>query len=251
MIPKIIHYCWFGGNSLPESAIKCIESWRKFMPDYQIKEWNEQNFDVNIIPYTRQAYEAGKYAFVTDFVRLYALYTEGGIYMDTDVEALRAYDGFLHHDAFSGFESDGNVPTGMMAASKGSQWALDLLKDYDNRRFLKDDGSFDMTTNTSVITDYMISKGLILNNKYQDFPGLVTMYPSEYFCPKDHRTGQIEITENSYCIHHFTGSWLSHKSIWYRFYKIKVRLMTVFGVESINAIIKFLHLKEIKTRLGK
>lgn len=248
MIPKVIHYCWFGGNPLPEDAKRCIESWKKYLPDYQIKEWNERNFDVSILKYTQQAYASRKFAFVTDYVRLYVLYTEGGIYMDTDVEVLKSFDTFLHHKAFSGFESDGNVPTGMMAAEKGSIWAKELLDDYTFREFIKDDGSLDMTTNTTVITNYMVEKGLILNNTFQDFPDLATMYPSEYFCPKDHGTGQIHLTKNSFCIHHFAGSWLPHKSFSYKLYKIKTYLMSLFGVDFINKLIKVFHLKEFKDK---
>ena len=200
MIPKTIHYCWFGRGQMPPLAVKCIESWKKFLPDYSLKEWNEDNFDVSANKYVRQAYENRKFAFVTDYVRLYALYTEGGVYMDTDVEVLGSYDKFLHHTAFSGFETDGNVPTGMMAAEKGSLWAKELLDGYKDRVFIKEDGSFDTTTNTFVITRYMVDKGLVLNNRYQDFPGLCTMYPADFFCPKDHRTGKIRCTKNTVCI---------------------------------------------------
>lgn len=213
MIPKVVHYCWFGRGPKNELAIKCIESWKKFLPDYEIKEWNENNFDVNMYPYAKEALENRKFAFVTDVVRLYALYTEGGVYMDTDVEVLKTYDPFLHHEMFSGFETNNYVLTGMMAAEKGSIWAKELLEQYNDRHFVLEDGSFDLTTNTSVITEYMKFKGLLLNNKYQDFPGLCTMYPSEYFCPKDHTTGKIKCTKNTVCIHHFAGSWLPH-SFW-------------------------------------
>lgn len=210
MIPKIIHYCWFGRGEKPEQALMCIASWKKFLPDYELKEWNEDNFDISQNQYVREAYENRKFAFVTDYVRLYAIYTEGGIYMDTDVEVVGNFDKFLYHHAFSGFETDGNVPTGMMAAEKGSIWAKELLEQYNDRVFVRSDGSYDMTTNTIAITKYMIGKGLVLNNQYQDFPELCTMYPADYFCPKDHRTGKIKCTPNTVCIHHFAGSWLKH-----------------------------------------
>ena len=132
MIPKKIHYCWFGRGEKPELALKCIESWKKYLPDYELKEWNEDIFDISRNQYVREAYENRKFAFVTDYVRLYAIYTEGGIYMDTDVEVVGRFDKFLHHHAFSGFETDGNVPTGMMAAEKGSVWAKDLLDQYQS-----------------------------------------------------------------------------------------------------------------------
>lgn len=234
MIPKIIHYCWFGRGEKPELAVKCIDSWKKCLPDYELKEWNEDNFDILQNQYVREAYENCKFAFVTDYVRLYAIYTEGGVYMDTDVEVLGNFDKFLHHHAFSGFETDGNVPTGIMAAEKGAVWAKELLDGYQNRFFVQPDGSFDMTTNTSVITNYMIGKGLILNNQYQDFPGLCTMYPSDYFCPKDHRTGKIRCTKNTVCIHHFAGSWLNH-SFWTDFrHNLKLIFVRVFGERLIS-----------------
>lgn len=230
MIPKIIHYCWFGGNEMPEDAKRCIQSWHEFMPDYQIKEWNESTFDVRENQYVREAYESRKFAFVTDYVRLYALATEGGIYMDTDVEVLKPYTPFLHHNAFSGFENNNYVPTGMMASEKGGKWVTELLAEYNYRKFIKEDGTFDMTTNTFTITAYMKGKGLICNNTYQDFPGLVTFYPSDYFCPKDHTTGAIALTENSVCIHHFAASWLPHNTWSRRRHQLKVFLAKVLGV---------------------
>lgn len=248
MIPKIIHYCWFGRGPKSEQAIKCIESWRKFLPDYQLKEWNEDNFDITQNQYVREAYENRKFAFVTDYVRLYALFHEGGVYMDTDVETLGNYDAFLHHHAFSGFETDGNVPTGMMAAEKGSVWAKELLEQYSDRVFVLPDGSFDMTTNTHVITKYMIDKGLVLNNTYQDFPGLCTMYPTDYFCPKDHRTGKIRCTKNTVCIHHFAGSWLQHK--WYQDlrHSLKVLFVRLFGEKPIVFLADVITLRVFKKK---
>lgn len=245
MIPKIIHYCWFGRGEKPEQAKKCIDSWKRFLPDYRIKEWNEDNFDINSNQYVREAYESRKFAFVTDYVRLYAIYSEGGIYMDTDVEVLKTFDSFLHHNAFSGFETDGNVPTGMMAAEKGSIWAKELLDEYKNRKFIQEDGSFDMTTNTTVITKYMLDKGLILNNKYQDFPDLCTMYPADYFCPKDHRTGKIKLTDNTVCIHHFAGTWRDPKFGDFK-HKLKVFLVKVFGEKFISFLSDILMLRTFK-----
>ena len=209
MIPRMVHYCWFGRGIKDSRTLRCINSWKKILPNYEFKEWNENNFNINLYTYAKEALDNRKYAFVTDVVRLYALYTEGGIYMDTDVELLKSFDPFLHHVMFSGFETDGNVPTGMMGAEKGSIWAKELLDQYHGRHFVLKDGTFDLTTNTTVITQYMLKKGLILNNSLQDFPGLCTMYPSEYFCPKDHTTGIIKCTDKTVCIHHFSGSWVN------------------------------------------
>lgn len=208
MIPKIIHYCWFGKNNMPLEAQRCIDSWKKYCPDFQIKEWNEDNFDLNLYPYVKEAYDKRKFAFVTDVVRLYALYHEGGIYMDTDVEVLKPLNNFLSHHAFSGFEDEQNVPTGIMGSEKGGIWAKDNLAYYDNRHFIKEDGSMDLTTNVTTITNYMLPLGLKRNNTFQDFPNLITFYPKDYFCPKSHEDGKIYLTKNSYTIHHFAGSWI-------------------------------------------
>lgn len=208
-IPKIIHYCWFGKGEKPELARKCIESWKKYCPNYEFKEWNEDNFDINSNEYVKQAYESRKFAFVTDYVRLYALYHEGGVYMDTDVEVLKPVDEFLKHKAFSSFENNNMIPTGLMAAEKGNEWIKDLLNEYNDLKFIDKDGKMDLTTNVTRITNLTRDKyGLKLESSYQDLKdGIVTMYPHEYFCPKDWETGKINLTENTYTIHHFSGSW--------------------------------------------
>ena len=207
MIPKKIHYCWFGRGKMPELALQCIASWKKYLPDYEIKEWNEDNFDLNMYPYAKEAYENRKFAFVTDIVRLYALYHEGGIYMDTDVEVVKSLDRFLVHTAFSGFEDDVYVPTGIMASEKGGKWVKENLDFYCEKHFLKDNGEFDYKTNVEIITEYMLKNGLIQNNTYQDFPKFITIYPKDFFCPKSYKDGKIYLTSNTHTIHHFAGSW--------------------------------------------
>jgi len=211
MIPKIIHYCWFGGNPLPELAQQCISSWKKYCPDYEIKEWNESNFDLNSCDYVREAYEAKKWAFITDYVRLYAMVTEGGIYMDTDVEVIKSLDSFLCHKAFSGFEDEVNIQTGIMACEKDFPLFIKLLEDYNNRHFILKDGKFDLTTNVITITNLCKEYGFIGNNTKQDICGLI-LYPHDVFCPKSHVTGKIKLTNNTVTIHHFSGSWKSKES---------------------------------------
>lgn len=210
-IPKIIHYCWFGKGDLPDLAQKCIKTWKEKLPDYEIKEWNESNFDININRYVKEAYENKKYAFVTDYVRLFALYNEGGIYMDTDVEVLKSLDEFLDHEAFSSFENNNQIPTGIMGSKPNNKWIGLLLEDYKDLSFVKEDGSLDLTTNVIRITktteeNYPLKR----NDTYQDL-GNVVLYNHEYFSPKDWETGKIFITENTYTIHHFNGSWHSKK----------------------------------------
>lgn len=246
MIPKVIHYCWFGTKELPEEAVKCINSWKKILPNYELKLWNQENFDLDLYPYAREAYDNRKFAFVTDVVRLFALYHEGGIYMDTDVEVLKSYDPFLHHVAFSGFETNKTFPTGTMAAEKGSVWAKELLDQYEGRHFILPDGSFDYTTNTITITKYMLSKGMIANNKLQDFPGLITAYPSEYFCPKDHTTGLIHVTDKTVCIHHFAGSWLPMTPMMRLRHNLKMFFSRILGEKAATKLSDIITLRVFK-----
>ena len=207
MIPKTIHYCWFGGNPLPPLAVKCIKSWKKHCPDFEIIEWNESNFDIASAPlYVRQAFEAKKWAFVTDYVRLYALTSFGGIYMDTDVEVVKPLNPFLNHAAFSGFESETTIPTGIMACEKGFPLFTELMRYYDGARFLKDDGTFNVVTNVEIITKLLRPKGLNQNNQYQVIDGFA-LYPNDYFCPLDYLSGKLKKTKRTVTIHWFNGSW--------------------------------------------
>lgn len=207
MIPKKIHYCWFGGKSKSEDVKKCIDSWKKFCPDYEIKEWNESNFDINVCEYTKSAYKERKWAFITDYVRLYAMVTEGGIYMDTDVEMVKGIDKFLDYTAFSGFQTEDSIPTGIMASEKGYKVFEKLLRDYSDRSFYLCDGSLNLTTNVIYITDEYKKYGLCLNNKHQIVEGFA-LFPVDWFCAKSWKTGRIQKSENTYTIHHFAGSWL-------------------------------------------
>lgn len=205
MIPKTIHYCWFGRGQMPKLALKCIGSWAIHLPGYQLKLWNEDNYDLSICAYVNEAYNARKYAFVTDYVRLDVLYNEGGIYMDTDVEVLKSLDNFLSLPAFSGFEGDKYVPTGIMASEKGGKWVKEQLEYYKGRHFILQNGSYDMTTNTQIISDIMESNGFILKNSHQIYKNCMHIFPYEYFSPLQY--GKIFITKNTHCIHHFASSW--------------------------------------------
>lgn len=208
MIPKKIHYCWFGRGKMPDLAVKCIESWKKYLPEYEIKEWNEDTFDLNLYPYAKEAYENRKFAFVTDVVRLYAMYTEGGIYMDTDVEVLKPLDYLLQFEGVSGFETESQIPTGLMASRKGLPLVKELLDDYNGLHFVKADGSFDLTTNVIRITNIFRRHGFKPNGKMQTVADF-TLLPKDYLCPKDYRDDKIYLTDNSLCIHHFSASWTS------------------------------------------
>ena len=211
MIPKIIHFCWFGRNPLPEQAQKCIASWKQYCPDYQIIEWNEDNFDIDSAPlYVRQAHAAKKWAFITDYVRLYALTKLGGIYMETDVEVIKPLDPFLQHRAFSGFEDETQVPTGIMACEKGFPLFLDLMHHYDTAIFPSSESQMQAETNVVIITNTLSKKGLCRNNTYQEIEGFA-LYPKDYFCPKSYVDGKIYLTDNTATIHHFSASWKGKK----------------------------------------
>lgn len=211
MIPKVIHYCWFGGKPLSDDAKKCIESWKKFCPDYKIVEWNETNFDINYCDYVKEAYDSKKWAFVTDVVRLYALVNYGGVYMDSDVEVIKPIDSFLNYNAFSGFQTAEYVPTGIMACEPHNSFFEELLNEYNGIHFINSDGSFDYTTNCVRITNACVRYGLELNNSLQTI-NTFTLFPSDYFCAKDSITGEVKITDNTCTIHHFAGSWITRKN---------------------------------------
>ena len=216
MIPRIIHYCWFGGNPLPQSAQRCIASWRKFMPDCEIREWNEQNFDVNAHPYTRAAYAAGKYAFVSDFARYKILEEWGGIYFDTAVEAVAPIDDMLKLGAFMGLE-DAQPPTVssglVMAVEAHHPITQEMLDFYDAQA--KDDSTAMLDTGIVVsgMTEIFIRHGFVRENRYQEVAG-VALYPSEYFDPMDNATGRIKQTPNTRTIHRYDRTWSAQKPLY-------------------------------------
>lgn len=212
-IPKILHYCWFGGKPKPPLAEKCIRSWRKFCPDFEIREWNESNFDLEQVPaYVRQAYEAGRWAFVTDYVRLRALTEVGGVYLDTDVEIVRPLEPFLKHEAFAGFEHLERVQTGVLACGKGFPLFQEFLAYYDTAVFRRPDGSMDTTTNVEILTGICKKKGLVFNDTFQIVDGLA-VYPREVFCPVDYDTMKLKKTRKTVTIHWFSGSWQTQEDL--------------------------------------
>ena len=198
MIPKIIHYCWFGRSPMPELAIRCIESWHKYMPDYEYKLWNEDNFDVNSTPYTKEAYEARQFAFVSDVVRLKVLKQYGGIYFDVDFEVYKPFDNLLNYKAFAGFEGSKHNPVmmGVIASVAEGEWVSEQLGLYENRHFIVD-GAPDLTTNVTFISRHMAQKGFTPNGKEQEYLDL-HIFPVDYFCPRL-TTGEYLWTENTYC----------------------------------------------------
>lgn len=196
MIPKKIHYCWFGGGSKPAEVLNYIEGWKEVMPDFEIIEWNEDNFDVNMMQFTREAYEKKKYAFVSDVARLWALSEEGGLYFDTDIEAVKSFSDLLTEPIIIGYEYKDRIGTGVIGCEKNNQLIAGFLNTYRNKPFINDDGSFNMKPNPFLLSQYA---------QENDFDFKV--YPMEYFCAKDYVTKRIHKTDNSYCVHHFSGMW--------------------------------------------
>lgn len=218
MIPKIIHYCWFGRNPLPESAQKCIASWRKFLPDYEIKEWNEDNFDVNIIPYTQQAYEAKKYAFVSDYARFWILYHYGGLYFDTDVEVIRPLDEIVERGAFFGMEilaPKKDVIAVAPGLGMGAEAKLPLYKrmldGYVNLNFILENGEKNPFSMIPMLTGFLRNDGLKCVNEVQTVDG-VTIYPPDYFNPWDDLLGKLNKTKHTYTIHWYSKTWMKQES---------------------------------------
>ena len=235
MIPKVIHYCWFGHNPLPPLAIKCIESWRKYLPDYEIKEWNEDNFDVNVIPYTQEAYEAGKYAFVSDYARFWILYKYGGLYFDTDVEVIRPMDDIIARGPFMGCECEAtgatppSVAPGLgLGANPGLGLYKEILEMYGTISFIKDN-RLQLKTVVDYTTEILSKHGLANVNDVQLCAG-IWIYPKRFFCPIDH-VNEISITPDTYSIHHYAGTWLPKSQ------KIKKEIIKILGRRFWNFII--------------
>ena len=247
MIPKVIHYCWFGRKTLPVSAQKCIESWQRYMPDYEIKEWNEDNFDVNIIPYTQQAYEAKKFAFVSDYARFWILYHYGGIYFDTDVELIKSLDKIIERGSFMGIETSAlwegkpMVAPGLgLGVEARHPFYEKMLRAYAHLEYRKADGSFDNTTIVSYTTRELYAHGMVASESLQEIDG-IWIYPADYFCPMDSTTGITTITERTVSIHHYDCSWMNHRSLSFMLHRIKNIVYKLVGQKNARLINRLLH----------
>ena len=250
MIPKKIHYCWFapqgrgpqhapqdrgpqhGHDEMPQLALDCIASWHEYMPDWEYKLWNEENFDVNSTPYTAEAYAAGKYAFVSDYVRLWALEREGGLYMDVDFEAYKSFENLLGHSAFAGFEGSKHLPVmmGVCASEPHGQWVKEMLSVYDGVHFLNPDGTPDLTTNVQRLTAVMAANGLRQDGTEQVYKDL-HIFPVDYFCPRQ-TTGEYFRTGNTYCEHNGLNSWNENQNDW------RNTLLHIIGQKNMTRLIK-------------
>jgi hypothetical protein len=235
-VPKVIYYCWFGRGKMPSLAIKCIESWKKYCPQYEIVCINEENFDISQNKYAKEAYDAGKWAFVSDFARLKVLFQNGGIYLDTDVELLKPLDDLIIDSGFMGFDDNGLVSTGLgFGCEKGNELVGALLKDYDDIPFVLPNGSYDTTPCPDRNTKTIVNLGMDIDNKNQVFMG-IKMLPEDYLCPIKYYTGKKIITKNTYSIHHFCASWTTPTA------KRTLFLKRIVGLKMYDKLYgKFLH----------
>lgn len=208
MIPKIIHYCWFGRGAMPDLVERCVASWKMHMPDWEYRLWSEDNFDIPSAPkYVQEAYAAKKYAFVSDYVRLWALEREGGLYMDVDFEVYQSFEDLMRYEAFAGYEGSKRNPVmmGVLAAEAHHPWIQGMMQTYESRGFLLEDGSLDMTPNTGYFLSWMQAQGFVADGVEKDFMG-VHILPVECFCP-GLTTGENLRCERTYCEHKGLHSW--------------------------------------------
>lgn len=236
MIPKIIHYCWFGKAPLPKLAEHCIKSWERYLPDYQIKQWNEDNFDVNCCQYISDAYKEKKYAFVSDYVRFYVLYQQGGIYLDTDVEIIRPMTDILEKGAFMGCQNmaaEGLIvaPGLGIGAEAGLLFYKEMIDYYKKLSFYKEDGSLNLQTIVTYTTEKFREHGLVDEDVIQLVCG-IRIYPKEYFCPIDYRTRKRHITDHTVSIHYFAGSWVENSPM----ITFRAWLLHTFGESFYNGL---------------
>ena len=211
MIPKIIHYCWFGRGEMPKLMKKCLKSWKKYCPDWKIVRWDEDSFDVNSTVWTKQAYASKKYAFVADYVRVRALVEQGGVYLDTDQELIKPLDPFLKHSAFLGFLDRVNVSAGVMGAEQGNPVMTQLLRYYEGRSFLTADGAMDIKPNTNWMTDILLEQGLKLDDSFQQLKD-VAVYPQTYFCPTSCVSPENLRSRHTVALHHWAMTWRTEKA---------------------------------------
>lgn len=230
MIPKKIHYCWFGRNPLSELTLRCIESWKKFLPDYEIIQWNEDNFDINLIPFTKEAYENKKFAFVSDVCRLYVLNQNGGIYMDTDMELIKPLN-LIDTHVVLGFEDMKYVNGGIIVSPKNSVFIDKLYNVYEKMSFTAQLNNLASISIPNLITSELCEQGLVLNNEFQIINN-IKIYPSDYFYPFNYFTGKTQKTKNTLTIHHYASSWLPKSRLLLN--ELKYKLIFVFGEKRVG-----------------
>lgn len=231
MIPKIIHYCWFGGKPLSGLAVKCIDSWKKNCPSYEIKRWDETNFDIGCCKYVKEAYEAKKWAFVSDYARFKIVYEYGGLYFDTDVEIIRPIDELVLNGAFMGCEPGERLVVapglGLAAMPKMSIYK-EIIDYYNVQSFMKKDGTNNSETVVTRVTNILYKHGFQGSGVIENVKNII-IYPPEYFCPKNYYTGKLKITKHTYSIHHYNASWYEPEEE--KSYKIEKKINIIVGIK--------------------
>ena len=234
MIPKIIHLCWLSGDAYPTKIAKCIKSWKIFLPDYEIMLWDTNRFDLSRSDWVREAFDSKKYAFAADYIRFYALYNYGGIYLDSDVEVVKSFNSLLHLPYFAGVEKSGNIEAAVIGATKGNKWIKQCLDYYNDRHFIKPDGNMDIRKLPEIMIEEINKKYNIRNLSIDDakhmdkihFDNNVCILPDEYFSPKVFDSREVLITSNTYAIHHYQNSWFSPKAkAYYRARSLAIRFL--------------------------
>jgi hypothetical protein len=245
MIPKKIHYCWISGDPYPELIAKCIDSWHRYLSDYEFVLWDAKKIQETSIlscVWLKEAYDLNRKESVADYVRIYALFTEGGIYLDSDVEVVKDMSPLLEHQSFMGYETKGDFEAGIIGAEAGTVWLKDWLDYYQSRHFCNSDGSLldfqPMPTKLCKVlySSYEIPKEI-------PKPILIAsadlmVFPCDYFSPKNNHTGKVEMTKNTYTIHHFDNHWINKNLIWHIKKIIHKILIFIFGQDMHNAIIQ-------------
>lgn len=238
MIPKIIHFCWLSNDPFPENIQRCIDSWHKLLPDYEFIHWNFDRFPRGKSQWVDEAFDNHKYAFAADYIRLYALYNYGGIYLDTDVEVLQSFSPFLKLNTFMCWQNgQAGLEVAAMGAEKGCLWLRDCLNYYTNRSFIRRDGKFDMRVLPVIVETELLQNGYSLPNASSideaeslATEGVIPVFPYDFFSPKSYKSGELHLTKNSVCIHHFSGSWLKPN----KWVELEKRLWKSIGVKNLN-----------------
>lgn len=252
MIPKILHLCWLSGDPYPPKIAKCIASWKKFLPDYEIMIWDTKRFNLDERLWVKQAFENKKYAFAADYIRFYALYHYGGIYLDSDVEVLKNFDDLLHLPYFMGTEKAGTIEAAILGVEKGVKWVKYCLDYYTERPFIKQDGNMDIRKLPEIMVDEIQKKmpiRYLTNMKLRDIEKLdfnkeIIVMPDEFFSPKVFDSREVLITPNTYTIHHYQNSWFSPKAKLY--YRTRSLLIRIFGYNLVRKVECILFPKKFK-----
>lgn len=248
MIPKIIHYCWLSGEEYPKHIEENIASWKAILPEYEFILWDTSQFDVSKSEWVQQAFDNKKFAFASDFIRMFALYNFGGIYLDIDVEILKSFDDLLNLPYFIGSQHNSQVEAAIIGSEKRAEWILNCMRYYENRSFINEDGSFDMQVLPSIIESQVKNTRILrkMSNDEAKIPHMLPedeavfyLFPFEYFCAKNYETGKISISDNTYTIHHFNSSWLPFLS------KIRRRLIRTIGVQKAEGLIDLVGMRKI------